>query len=100
MGTVRSKQRGALGLLKPLELRKELMKGQQPWTDEEDGVLKENYPRPGPIHLGPRPCCRYAEHPLFAELLTAELPEASRRSVVQVGFLDVVLFVYIIQLYI
>ncbi|CAJ1421438.1 unnamed protein product, partial [Effrenium voratum] len=54
-----------------LQKQREMLKGQQPWTEEEDNVLRECYPR-------------YAEHPLCAELLAAELPESSRRTTVQV----------------
>jgi len=53
------------------EKQKELTKGQQPWTEEEDNCLKENYPL-------------YSDHPMCAELLNTQLPETSRRTPVQV----------------
>ena len=87
MGDVRTQRWGAeweKKVVHPLGLRKELMKGQQPWTDEEDELLKETYPRLYCIRARVLAGGRYAEHPLFAELLTAELPEESRRTVVQV----------------
>eukprot|EP00435_Cladocopium_sp_Y103_P038273 s1873_g10.t1 len=53
------------------EKQKEMLKGQQPWTEEEDKILKENYQL-------------YADHPLCADLLNSQLPETSRRTVAQV----------------
>eukprot|EP00434_Breviolum_minutum_P013825 symbB.v1.2.012190.t1/scaffold835.1/size159100/17 len=52
------------------EKQKELTKGQQPWTEEEDNCLKENYPL-------------YSDHPMCAELLNTQLPETSRRTPVR-----------------
>mmetsp|Transcript_68643 Transcript_68643/g.201476 ORF Transcript_68643/g.201476 Transcript_68643/m.201476 type:complete len:1132 (-) Transcript_68643:38-3433(-) len=43
------------------------MDGSLPWTDEEDEVLRQRF------HM-------YADHPLCAELLAAELPEDSHRT--------------------
>eukprot|EP00930_Biecheleria_cincta_P027727 TRINITY_DN19415_c0_g3_i1.p1 TRINITY_DN19415_c0_g3~~TRINITY_DN19415_c0_g3_i1.p1 ORF type:complete len:1085 (-),score=189.66 TRINITY_DN19415_c0_g3_i1:88-3342(-) len=48
-----------------------ILKGQLPWMEEEDKVLRERYPM-------------YADHPLCAELLAAELPEESKRTALQV----------------
>jgi len=53
------------------EKQKEMLKGQQPWTEEEDKILMENYQL-------------YADHPLCADLLNSQLPETSRRTVAQV----------------
>jgi len=53
------------------EKQRAIMKGQLPWTTEEDTVLKDRY-------------AMYADHPLCAELLAAELPEESRRTALQV----------------
>jgi len=52
------------------EKQKEMQKG-QPWTEEEDKILTENYQL-------------YADHPLCADLLNSQLPETSRRTVAQV----------------
>lgn len=48
-----------------------ILKGQLPWSEQEDRVLKEKY-------------SMYADHPLCAELLAAELPEESKRTALQV----------------
>mmetsp|Transcript_127390 Transcript_127390/g.318003 ORF Transcript_127390/g.318003 Transcript_127390/m.318003 type:complete len:1141 (+) Transcript_127390:68-3490(+) len=48
-----------------------LLEGTLPWTDEEDEILRTRF------HI-------YAEHPLCAELLAAELPEESQRTGVKV----------------
>lgn len=51
--------------------QKALLEGNLPWTEEEDAVLRDRYPM-------------YADHPLCAELLAAELPEDSHRNPRQV----------------
>mmetsp|Transcript_19341 Transcript_19341/g.34440 ORF Transcript_19341/g.34440 Transcript_19341/m.34440 type:complete len:1151 (-) Transcript_19341:75-3527(-) len=48
-----------------------IITGALPWTEEEDTVLRERY-------------AMYADHPLCAELLAAELPEESKRTAQQV----------------
>jgi len=53
------------------EKQRAILKGQLPWTEEEDDVLKEKY-------------SRYADHPLFADLLASELPDDSQRTALQV----------------
>lgn len=50
--------------------RADVMKGQG-WTEEEDAILRRCYPA-------------YAEHPLCAEVLVAELPEDNCRTALQV----------------
>mmetsp|Transcript_32458 Transcript_32458/g.74995 ORF Transcript_32458/g.74995 Transcript_32458/m.74995 type:complete len:958 (-) Transcript_32458:313-3186(-) len=51
--------------------QRQLRSGDVPWTAEEDAVLRERY-------------AMYADHPLCADLLTADLPEDSRRTALQV----------------
>eukprot|EP00933_Yihiella_yeosuensis_P053669 TRINITY_DN5193_c0_g1_i2.p1 TRINITY_DN5193_c0_g1~~TRINITY_DN5193_c0_g1_i2.p1 ORF type:complete len:1126 (+),score=298.29 TRINITY_DN5193_c0_g1_i2:117-3494(+) len=53
------------------EQQRKILKGSLPWTEAEDQVLRERY-------------SMYAEHPLAAELLAAELPEESKRTAQQV----------------
>eukprot|EP00449_Zooxanthella_nutricula_P029115 CAMPEP_0198551132 /NCGR_PEP_ID=MMETSP1462-20131121/76125_1 /TAXON_ID=1333877 /ORGANISM="Brandtodinium nutriculum, Strain RCC3387" /LENGTH=892 /DNA_ID=CAMNT_0044281767 /DNA_START=16 /DNA_END=2690 /DNA_ORIENTATION=- len=59
---------GAGDSVKDLKNRQRMMlDGSLPWTEQEDQVLRDRFPI-------------YAQHPLCAELLAAELPEDTRRT--------------------
>merc|ERR1719504_493066 len=44
-----------------------MLSGDLPWSEPEDEILRSRYPM-------------YADHPLCADLLAAELPEENRRT--------------------
>jgi len=65
-------QMGAGETISEMRSRKQAMQsGTLPWTAEEDEILKSRY-------------ATYAQHPLFADLLAAELPASTGRTGIKV----------------